>query len=417
MTKHNGKEPRPLVVEEFKQMAGRAGRRGIDTIGNVIYFPIHDPLSISEMETMMLGSIRKISSKFSVSTQYVLRSLMSQDGEPSSILDLTRQTLMQKENLHMETGCVGQRDECTRELETIETRILETDPEGALSQLYDTIHTYRLAINSNIRPKGRKGCVASLRQAELEVSQLSKSDRVRYDSIVKLGGHKVALKVRLAELDADIQNIPGALERDMQLCVDFLSRRGYMLADSSTTIHELRKSHLTTKGIFANYLNQCHEIMITEAMLTRKLADAFMHDPPNLAAWLAVYIDENCAKEDAVAGATDLGLDAIACGEEVHDELVRIGLSDGAGEFKLSTKYVDPVWEWCQGAHLQTVCQTYDIFEGNMVRALQKLINLIDELKSAFDAINGVEWVNALETTKTLIRRDVLQVDSIYLTS
>jgi superfamily II RNA helicase len=261
--------------------------------------------------------------------------------------------------------------------------------------------------------------VASLRQTENEVAQLSKSDRVRYDTVVKWATQRETLNNRLADLDVDIQNIPVSLERDMQICVDFLSRRGYILTDGATTLQitDLRKSHLTTKGIFANYLNQCHEIMITEAMLTRKLADAFMHDPSNLAAWLAVYIDENCAKEDALTGATDLGLDAVACGEEVHDELVRIGLSDGAGEFKLSTKYVDPVWEWCQGAHLQTVCQTYDIFEGNMVRALQKLINLIDELKAAFDAINGVEWANALETTKTLIRRDVLQVDSIYLTS
>jgi superfamily II RNA helicase len=76
-------------------MAGRAGRRGLDTVGNVIYFPIDKPLLLAEMVTMLSGPLRVLASNFSITTQYVLRLLKStEEPTESGMLNQTRKSLL-----------------------------------------------------------------------------------------------------------------------------------------------------------------------------------------------------------------------------------------------------------------------------------------------------------------------------------
>ena len=87
---------RILYPEEYKQMAGRAGRRGMDLLGIVIYLPLGSPpLSRGEAYSMMTGKVASISSKFQIGYQFVLRVMQSEDLDMSGFVDLT---LYNKEN-------------------------------------------------------------------------------------------------------------------------------------------------------------------------------------------------------------------------------------------------------------------------------------------------------------------------------
>ena len=73
--KHDGTIRRNLHPAEYIQMAGRAGRRGLDTTGTVIILCKNDVPESSELHSMMLGQPTKLSSQFRVTYSMILNLL------------------------------------------------------------------------------------------------------------------------------------------------------------------------------------------------------------------------------------------------------------------------------------------------------------------------------------------------------
>jgi superfamily II RNA helicase len=404
VTKHNGKETRPLIVEEFKQMAGRAGRRGLDTVGHVVYFPLHEPVTGGELSSMMTGAIKKITSKFNVSTHYVLRSIASFGTNGCSVNDIfeqTRTSLIQTEYDALKQGCITQLEDAVILRVKLNGRILALDNDGQLMELHNDI-TAAALINGN-----KKARAIAIKQADIRVEALSKGRRGDYDKLRTIISDLKHLDSRVETLIRERDDLPTLLYEEIQKTVSFLETRGYVYCQSGDTHWSL-----TVRGVFANEIGQCHQLILAEPFLAHNTPHM---DAPTLASWLAVFIDDNTSASDTltIPPITDLGTDVISNGEKLFDEMEKAGIY--TGDFNLSCRYVDPVWEWCTGAHLQTICQDYQLFEGNAIRSLLRLISLMEELRAACEAIQWIEWTNVIDVAKELVVRDVLKTESLYL--
>jgi len=71
LSKWDGRRRRPLIPNEFQQMSGRAGRRGMDPLGNVV-MPYSPRISFSEMLQIATGPLHPVRSGFSVRYNTVL---------------------------------------------------------------------------------------------------------------------------------------------------------------------------------------------------------------------------------------------------------------------------------------------------------------------------------------------------------
>ena len=90
----------------------------------------------------------------------------------------------------------------------------------------------------------------------------------------------------------------------------------------------------------------------------------------------------------------------------------------GGDEIKYVAQYsngmVAMVLAWCTGSPFSDLCEMVDLFEGSIVRAVRRLRELLDELKSAAKAIGNDELYAKFGDACDLVQRDIIFVNSLY---
>ena len=81
----------------------------------------------------------------------------------------------------------------------------------------------------------------------------------------------------------------------------------------------------------------------------------------------------------------------------------------------LSTAWLEPVYAWLSGSEISKICVDYGIFEGNFVRTVMRLANLVDEWIAVATYSEDIETLEKLQDIRPRLVRDFLVPDSLYL--
>jgi superfamily II RNA helicase len=176
---------------------------------------------------------------------------------------------------------------------------------------------------------------------------------------------------------------------------------------------------LTPKGVLATEFNEGHSLLCTE-FFSRELHKPLSGD--ELVAVLACFMEEK-QKDDGPS------LDDLSVPKPVRDALCEIdglaqefqGLEDRArlfsptGFWSLSLTWIDPIWRWLHGESAGAICQEYGLFEGNFVRAVLRVANMVDEWTAVATLAEDLETLEKLQDVKPRLIRDILVPDSLYL--
>jgi superfamily II RNA helicase len=85
------------------------------------------------------------------------------------------------------------------------------------------------------------------------------------------------------------------------------------------------------------------------------------------------------------------------------------------GLWDLHTSSIEPLLKWVNGEDAAVICSTYGLYEGNFIRSVLKVANMVEEWVSLATFTKSIELLQLLEGLKEKLVRDIVRPESLYL--
>jgi superfamily II RNA helicase len=358
---------RMLRTSEYIQMAGRAGRRGKDDKGIVVYLPIREPEDPQLIKEMMTGKKAMVESQMKFDYSYILATMGS--GK-----NIQEKTYWANQNL--------------TDLDELNAK--QSNLEGKISAFDE--HTMSACnVRNEIQTKLKMSTNAEKRKYQQDLSKWDNSHvGPVWEKAKKEYVQYTALKEKLNQNVRDITNLQKYLE-DIENRKSFLFKYGYIDNDS-----------LTHKGILASEIHEGHPILLTEMYLHKWIES---ESPNEIVKTLSCFLEEP-RNEETIAKTNHI--------DRVRNHAVNMMKTEiEKTKWDVTDYWHDVVGEWLEGNDF--VCEKYGIEHGNFVRAMLKLANIVREWVGVSTINQDTEMIEKMNGMEQKIVRGFVMPDSLYL--
>lgn len=384
---------RMLNTDEYIQMAGRAGRRGKDDRGLVLYLPDREPELLEDVRRMMTGARATFQSRMTFGYDFLLKTLQA------GTLDWM--SLMRQSYWYQQQRRVW--DQAGRDAERLraeQAALAITDEElDGLDARDKLLAEVKVATNA-----ARKKAQAAWGTWE------AKHQGPRWLKLVKeLGPRWLALN-RDLNAALDIQDLAKEFTADTKQRLRALVAFGFLEPFEDGT--PLR---LTALGTAATEVNEGHEILMPIAF-HEKLFHGL--PPQELLSCLAIFLEESKGLENQpvellpVSSAARTSLSSLLGRAAELERLENRGPSE---EWSLSTGWIGPIQAWLEGESAETLCAEYGFYAGNFQRVILKMANLLEEWRCLATLAADVEMLESLRGIEQDLLRGIIASESLYL--
>ncbi len=397
LTKYDGikNDFRYLNTSEYLQMAGRAGRRGKDSEGTVIYLPMKEPPICTDLKKILTGNSTKIKSRLKLNTQFLLKVIQSTEF---SVNDFVNKSLLGNENVDNMSSL---KDEYIKLKDNIDSMQIDK-----LNNIEDVNKVIRLEKELKGARANRKRKIEGQIKGILKDNKIASSLNIKKSYLSKLD--------RLNELDQLINR--NTLLLELNLSKRFLIDLGF-INKSTKEIIDLSKEDLSKKGFMATEVNECNEILLVE------MIDQGYFDDLNICeifGLLAVFLTDKM-EEEIIISDLDITDTMKVRIREIGD--LNIKIDEIALNYRLNYNayltltFVVPAYMWAKGIDFKEIYEknSIEMYEGNFVKNIMKILNICNEIVNVCEMVGKSELIEKMENIESLILRDIVSFDSIYL--
>lgn len=389
---------RMLTTAEYLQMAGRAGRRGLDTMGTVIYLPDRDPVEPSEMKAMMCGGKAPVTSRMEFDYKFILKTIQSGNRD---WLDLLEKSYWRRQR---ETVVSAIKADQVQLLNRLKTIIVMDEEANALTEKF----TLEREIKEFTNAKRKKAELALNRwKDEHNGARWSLAEK----KILEINEVKAKLVILAEDLKVAL-DVSSTVEARIRT----LESLGFLKPMDKPDSYAHTKESLTTKGVLATELNEADSLLVSQFYMTDESRSL---EPQEVLALLAACISEG-KKEEPSIDELNIPLpvkDGLYELNEIWNDLRSAEKASKAkpSEWNLCLSWVGPMWRWMEGDSVAQICSDYGIYEGNLIRSVLKLQNMLDEWRAMATYCNHTDVLKAFEKAHELLLREAVIQDSLYL--
>jgi len=411
ISKFDGSNHRPLHSHEYTQMAGRAGRRGIDTIGYVMHCNnLFDLPTESEYRAMLCGRPQELVSKFKMAYSLILNST-----------DLVKQTMMY--------------GDLTKEVEQ-QIKVLQSMAQRSLEKINfikgtrtpeDKCREYLAAtIGAKQSTNKKRKEFEKTRERILEEYRYCTEDAravEEYDDLVK-EYKKQEDYIRFLTSYVDDQT-----EKQRTLLIErgFFQRMDEIIVQTTSSHMPPNLSHnLTLAGHMASKIAEIHPLIISELMTGpwNYMAD---FSPVQMIGLLSCFVDNKVPDDErhSVPQTQDTFLKArIMEMKKLYETYVKI---EEDRDIRSGSKYddalqydlVDCATAWCYCEN-EAECREFietkvETSIGDFVKAMLKICTIAKEIGTIAEELGQLGLVHKLSQIDGLLLKYVTTTQSLYV--
>ncbi len=384
---------RSLETHEYLQMAGRAGRRGLDKTGMiVIMMNMFEMLNGQNLKEMMTGKTQEMISKFQFNYQFILKVILTKDMK---LTNFVGKTLLSKE--------------LSSSVHSMENKLKKLKPPvlSGSSDIFDEYYMIKNPDSNEIRPSNK--VIKRQRKRAREIEKMDNFED-KYNNYLKEYEIKSQYNYWKESIDYNNNLISGSLMNILK----FLAKEGYLSFQAISEIDDLTEQNLTMKGLICSQINECNELLFTEMLINNLFDDL---ETEELIALLAIFIQER--DRDAESGG--LGLPSILMErvrhiEKICDHFRELEYTSGIdlnSNWNLNTKMMSYAYRWAKGESFNELC--YDGFEGNFIKDMIKIDNIGKVLETMAEIVGKLDLMKKISQISNYIIREFVSVDSLYV--
>ena len=384
---------RELRTDEYLQMSGRAGRRGLDKFGSVIILPTIVLPSELYFKNMMCGKTPMLNSKFKLSYQFVLKTLCS---EKFDVNDFLSKTLIINENDKTVLKLIFEKENVENKLK----EIIIVEKDFIQIQNYDKINKRLNDTFFVLKKKDRE-------KLEKEKKEIEKIDN--FSKILEKYKLYDNYNNELRNIEYSIDQSNNLLNNNVNIVINILQKENYIDINKKITI----------KGIIATGINECQELIFTEMIFKGLLDDL---EFPEIIAVLSSFINEKDQNNEEryindlkVSNSIKNVLKNLKSIAEYFDKLEEENKLFINSDYTLYLDFIEPSYIWASGGTIKDVYQYTSIYDGNFVKSILRINNICDNLMDICKNIERYDLCKKLENYSQILIRDITSINSLYV--
>jgi len=404
LNKFNGTCMRPFYSHEYTQMAGRAGRRGIDTVGHVIHLTnLFKNIDQLTLKTIMKGKPQTLVSKFKISYNLLLNLI---DIGETDYIKYAKRSMVQGD---IEKTMRGYNESICKLQCEIDNLGIIIDNFKIPKEIFEQYTHFKQQFVVSVNKKRR--------EADKNIKQLQD----QYHTIDKDIDIFIKYKSKMDELNKENNLYVSAektLERNVYKILGLLEERHF--------IKEIDDIYfLTTSGQIATQIRELHCLIFASIIQSKMLHNL---EPKELVGLLSCFtnisvqeekrnilpITENIKVKNTIMTIYKLYNDQE---QYENDNMIETGF-----DYSIHFDLIDYVIKWCECENetdckevLQQISLEKDIFLGEFIKAILKINNITSEMEKIAEMLGDMSFLSTLKTVPQLTLKYVATNQSLYV--